>query len=164
MVLGMSLATFTLLHVVISLVGIASGLVVLFRMVRRRRVDGWNELFLVTTIATSVTGFLFPFHGFGPAHIVGALSLIVLAVALFALYGQGLAGIWRPIYADCAAIALYLNVFVGVVQAFDKVSSLKALAPTQSEPPYVATQALVLVLFIITGFLAQRRFRGRLRF
>lgn len=158
MVLGLSLATFTLLHVVISLVAIASGIVVLYRMVAVRPIGGWNELFLVTTILTSLTGFLFPFHGFGPPHILGILSLLVLAVALYALYPRRLIGAWRPLYAAAAALALYFNVFVAVVQAFDKFPALKALAPTQSEPPFVIAQGAVLLLLVAGGFLAQRRF------
>jgi hypothetical protein len=159
MVLGLSLETFTIVHVIISLVAIVSGLVVLVRMVGGGTAGGLNGLFLVTTILTSVTGFFFPFRGFGPSYIVGVLSLVVLAVALFALYGRRLAGVWRALYADCAAIALYLNVFVLVAQAFGKVPALKALAPTQSEPPFAVAQAVVLVVFVVAGFLAQRRFR-----
>ncbi|SKA39430.1 hypothetical protein SAMN02745126_06235 [Enhydrobacter aerosaccus] len=158
MVLGLSLATFTLVHVGISLIGIVSGIVVLYRMVAFRPIVGWNELFLVTTILTSVTGFLFPFHGFGPAHILGVLSLLVLAIALYALYPRHLSGAWRPLYAAAAALALYFNVFVAVAQAFGKIPALTALAPTQSEPPFVIAQVAVLVLLAAGGFLAQRRF------
>lgn len=164
MVLGMSLETFTIVHVIISLVAIVAGLVVLVRMIGGGTIGsgtggGLNGLFLVTTILTSVTGFFFPFRGLGPSYIVGVLSLVVLAVALFALYRRRLAGVWRALYADCAALALYLNVFVLVAQAFGKVPALKALAPTQSEPPFAVAQAVVLVVFVVAGFLAQRRFR-----
>lgn len=159
MVLGMSLATFTLVHVLISVVGIGSGLIVLERLLRNRALGLSNTIFLVTTIATSVTGFLFPFRGFTPADAVGAISLAILAVALFALYAGNLIGAWRWIYVVTAVTALYLNVFVGVVQAFQKVGRLRMLAPTQTEPPFAAAQGAVLVVFLILGFLALRRFR-----
>src|SRR6266481_5295916 len=120
MVLGMPLATFTFLHVVISLLGIASGLIVLERFFRNRTLGASNLVFLVTTILTSVTGFLFPFKAFGPPHIVGVISLDVLAIALFALYVGNLIGPWRWIYVSTAIVALYLNVFVAVVQSFAK--------------------------------------------
>jgi hypothetical protein len=158
MILGMSIASFTLLHVIISLVGIVSGLVMLFAMMGGKRPGGWTELFLVTTVATSVTGFLFPIGNFGPPEIVGIVSLVVLAVALLALYGFHLAGAWRPIYIISAVVALYLNVFVGVAQAFQKLSFLQPLAPTQSEPPFLAAQVIVMAAFILFGFLAVRRF------
>jgi len=159
MVLGMPLATFTFLHVLISLVGIASGLIVLERFFRNRTLGLSNVVFLVTTILTSVTGFLFPFTTFGPPHIVGAISLVVLAIALFALYAGNLVGPWRWIYVCSAVLALYLNVFVAVVQAFDKVGRLHALAPTGSEPPFAITQGVVLVLFIVLSIIALIRFR-----
>lgn len=158
MILGMSLATFTLLHVVISLIGILAGLVVLAEMLAGGRLGGWNAVFLATTVATSVTGFIFPAATFGPAHVLGAISLVVLAIAVFALYGKGLAGAWRAIYVVTAVLALYLNAFVAVVQAFQKLAFLAALAPTQSEPPFVAAQGVVLVAFLVLGFLAVRRF------
>ena len=159
MVLGMSLATFTLVHVLISIVGIASGLIVMERFLRNRALGLSNTVFLVTTIATSVTGFLFPFKGFTPAQAFGVISLVILAVALFALYAGNLIGAWRWIYVVTAMIALYLNVFVAVVQAFQKVGRLRALAPTQSEPPFALAQGAVLVLFVIFGIVALRRFR-----
>jgi hypothetical protein len=159
MILGMSLATFTLVHVVISLVGIASGLIVMERFVRNRLLGLSNTIFLVTTIATSATGFLFPFKGFTPAHAVGIISLVILAIALFALCAGNLIGAWRWIYVVTAVIALYLNVFVAVVQAFQKVGRLRALAPTQGEPPFAIAQGAVLVFFVILGIVALRRFR-----
>jgi len=159
MVLGMSLATFTLVHVVISLVGIASGLIVMWQLVRNRALGLSNAIFLVTTIATSVTGFLFPFNGFTPALAFGVISLVILAVALFALFAGNLIGRWRWIYVVTAAMALYLNVFVAVVQSFQKVGRLRALAPTQSEPPFALAQGAVLVLFVVIGIVAIRRFR-----
>ena len=159
MILGMSLATFTLVHVLISLVGILAGIVVLLRMLVRPGLDSWNLVFLVTTIATSVTGFLFPSKVFGPAHVVGVISLIVLAVALVALYAGQLAGMWRWIYAAMAVFALYLNVFVLVVQLFDKIAVLHQFAPTGAEPPFAVAQGAVLLLFLMLGYLAVKRFQ-----
>jgi hypothetical protein len=158
MVLGMSLATFTLVHVVLSLIGIFAGLVVLAGMFRSRRLSGWTALFLATTVLTSVTGFFFPFERLLPSHVVGIISLVVLAVALWALYVRHLAGAARWIYVSTAVLALYLNVFVAVVQAFLKIPFLKALAPTQAEPPFVIAQGAVLVLFVVLGILAVRSF------
>lgn len=158
MILGMSVATFTLFHVVISLIGIASGVVVAIGMWRAQRLPGWTALFLATTIATSLTGFLFHSKSFGAPHVVGVVSLVILAIALIALYGYHLAGAWRSIYVVCAIMALYLNVFVLVVQAFQKVAGLNALAPTGSEPPFAIVQLLVLVGFGALGFFATRRF------
>src|SRR5436190_16597222 len=120
--------TFTLVHVIISLIGIGSGLVVMIGLLTGRQLNGWTALFLASTVATSVTGFFFPFHGFTPAIAVGILSLFLLAVAIFARYGRRLAGAWRWIYVVTAMVALYLNVFVLIVQLFQKVPALKALA------------------------------------
>jgi hypothetical protein len=159
MVLGMSLAAFTTLHVMISLVGIAAGLVVLGGMMSASRLPGWTALFLVTTVLTSVTGFLFPFVRLLPSHVVGAISLVVLTIAFVGLYGKSLAGAWRSIYVVSAVVALYLNVFVLVVQSFLKVPALNRLAPTQSEPPFAIAQALVLILFVVLGIRAVVRFR-----
>jgi hypothetical protein len=160
MILGMTTATYTFLHVLISLVGIGSGFVVLWGLLASKRLDGWTALFLATTVATSVTGFGFPFHHLLPSHIVGILSLVVLAVAILARYRFHLAGAWRPIYVVGAAVALYLNVFVLVAQLFSKVPGLKALAPTQSEPPFLIAQLIVLALFIWLTILAAIRFRN----
>jgi hypothetical protein len=159
MILGMTLATFTLVHVLISLVGIAAGIVVLLRMLLRRGLDIWNLVFLVTTVATSATGFLFPSKVFGPPHIVGVISLVVLAVALVALYAGHLAGVWRWIYAVTAIFALYLNVFVLVVQLFDKIAALHKFAPTGAEPPFAVAQGAVILLFAMLGTLAVKRFQ-----
>ena len=158
MMLGMSLSVFTTFHVVLSLIGIVSGLLMLFAMLGGRYAAGMVGLFLATTVATSVTGFLFPFTNFLPSHAVGIISLVFLAASLLALYGRRLAGIWRPVYVIGAVVALYLNVFVGVVQAFQKVPFLHELAPTQSEPPFAVAQTVVLVLFVLAGVLAVRRF------
>ncbi|HEV2040553.1 MAG TPA: hypothetical protein VGT81_10990 [Casimicrobiaceae bacterium] len=158
MILGMSVATFTLVHVALSLVGILTGLVVLFGMFSSKRLPTSTALFLATTVLTSATGFFFPRDHILPAHIVGVISLAVLAVAIFALYERQLAGSWRWIYVAGAVVALYLNVFVGVVQAFQKLTFLAPLAPTQSEPPFVVAQVVVLVIFIALGVLALRSF------
>ncbi|HEX3353076.1 MAG TPA: hypothetical protein VHS34_09660 [Terriglobales bacterium] len=163
MTLGMSLSTFTLVHVVISLVGIVSGFVVLFGLLTAKRLDGFTALFLLTTVLTSVTGFGFPFDHLLPSHKVGIISLVVLAVAIAARYLLRLAGAWRWIYVVAAVMALYLNVFVLVVQAFEKVPVLKAMAPTQSEPPFLVAQLAVLTLFIVLGFFAVRKFQPELR-
>ena len=160
MVWGMTLGTFTAVHVVLSLVGIGAGLIVMIGLLTRRQLGGWTALFLVTTIATSLTGFGFPVDHLLPSHIVGIASLVVLAVALVALYGLHLRGIWRGIYVVCAALALYFNIFVGVVQAFLKVPALHALAPQQTELPFVVAQLLVLAVFIVLTVVAARRFRG----
>ena len=158
MILGMSTSTFTLVHVVLSLVGIFAGLVVVFGMFGSKKLDGWTALFLATTVLTSVTGFFFPFDKILPSHIVGIISLVVLAFAILALYALHLAGPWRWIYVVSAMLALYLNVFVGVVQAFQKVPLLASLAPTQSEPPFLIAQAVVLVIFVVLGIAAVRSF------
>lgn len=152
------LAAFTLFHVALSLVGILAGFVVLFGLITGKRLNGWTALFLTTTVATSATGFLFPYHGFKPSYAVGIVSLLDLAIAIFALYGRGLAGAWRRTYVISAVISLYLNVFVLIAQLFMKVPALKALAPTQSEPPFLVTQVVVMVVFIVLGFLAGKRF------
>jgi hypothetical protein len=159
MILGMSTSTFTLVHVVLSLVGIFAGLVVVFGMLGSKRLDGWTALFLATTVLTSVTGFFFPFDKILPSHIVGIISLVVLAIAILALYALHLAGPWRWIYVVSADVALYLNAFVGVVQAFQKVPLLASLAPTQSEPPFLIAQAVVLMIFVGLGIAAVRSFR-----
>ena len=158
MIFGMT--TFTFVHVLLSLIGIFSGLLVMFGLFAAKRLDGWTALFLVTTVLTSVTGFFFPFHGFLPSHGVGIISLLVLAVAIFARYGRHLAGGWRRTYAITAMIALYLNVFVLIVQAFRKVPALEAMAPTQSEPPFKITQLVVLLIFIALTIAAAIRFRS----
>ena len=158
MIFGMT--TYTFVHVVISLVGIVSGLVVLLGLVAANRLNGWTVLFLVTTVATCLTGFGFPFVQLLPSHIVGIITLVALTLAIFARYGHRLAGAWRWICVLGAVVALYLNVFVLIVQAFMKVPGLNALAPTQSEPPFLVTQVVVLVIFILLGIVAALRFRN----
>ena len=159
MIAGLSIENFTILHVAISLIGIVSGLIVLFGMLRARRLPGWTALFLATTVLTSVTGFMFPINGLTPAIVVGVISIVILAIALMALYVKHLSGAWRWIYVTTALAALYFNVFVLIVQSFQKVPALQKLAPTQSEPPFSVTQGVVLVAFFILGIMAARRFR-----
>jgi hypothetical protein len=161
MILGMSTAAFTTLHVIISLIGIATGLVVVLAMCAGKRLPGWTALFLVTTVLTSVTGFLFHSTSFGPPHVVGVISLIVLALAIVGLYVHHLAGAWRWIYIVTAVLALYLNAFVGVVQAFQKIDFLRALAPTQKEPPFLIAQLLLLACFVVIAVIAVKRFPAR---
>jgi hypothetical protein len=155
----MSTSTFTVMHVVLSLIGIFSGMVVLFGMLSANRLTGWTALFVASTVSTSVTGFFFHSEHFGPPHVVGVVSLVVLAVAILGLYVYRLAGPWRWIYVGGAVLALYLNVFVGVVQAFEKVPFLSRLAPTQSEPPFLVAQLIVMAIFVVLGLLAAMRFR-----
>lgn len=159
MILGMSVGAFTVLHVVITLVAIGSGLIVAGGMFASHKLPATTALFLFTTALTSVTGFLFPIHGFTPALGVGIVACVILAVALFALYKEHLLGAWRWIYVITAVTSLYLNVFVLVVQSFVKVSALNALAPTQSEPPFAITQAVVLAIFILIALIAVVKFR-----
>jgi len=160
MILGMTVETFTFVHVVISMVGIMTGLIVLALMLASAPIAGWNAFFLVTTIATSVTGYFFPFDkGLTPAHIVGAISLLILAVAVYAIYVRNLVGRWRAIYVASAVAALWLNFFVGIVQSFNKFTYLNKFAPTGSEPPFAVAQGIILILFVIAGVAAVRRYR-----
>jgi hypothetical protein len=159
MVLGMSVETFTFVHVVISLVGIMTGFIVVALMLQSAPIAGWNAFFLVSTILTSVTGYFFPItQGVTPAHVVGAISLAILAVALFAVYGKKLEGRWRATYVATAVAALYLNFFVAIVQSFNKFAYLNKFAPTGAEPPFAITQGIVLLLFIVMGVAAVRRY------
>ena len=161
MVLGMSLATFTLLHVVISLVGVAAGLIAMVGLLTSNPLRGWTALFLATTILTSVTGFFFPVEKLLPSHIIGIISLVLLAIACLALYGKKLSGAWRWIYVLTAMLSLYLNVFVMIIQSFLKIAPLHALAPSvpPSEPPFAIVQGIVLVFFIGVIVAAVRKFR-----
>jgi hypothetical protein len=158
MILGMSTSAFTFIHVLLSLTGIGAGLIVVFGLFHGKRLAGWTVLFLAATVATSVTGFLFPFHQLLPSHKVGFLSVLVLAVVILARYAFRMAGAWRRIYVVGAVVALYLNVFVAVVQAFLKVPALKALAPTQQEPSFLVAQFAVLAVFVAVTVLAVKRF------
>jgi hypothetical protein len=161
MVLGMSLATFTLVHVIISLIGVAAGIFVLIGLLGSKMMPGWTAVFLLFTILTSATGFLFPFEKLLPSHMIGILSLVLLAIACFALYGQRLSGPWRWVYVLTAMISLYLNVFVLVIQSFLKIGPLHALAPSvpPSEPPFAVVQGVVLIFFVVVIIGAIRRFR-----
>ena len=153
------MSSLVLVHVLISFVGIVSGFVVVFGLIGGKRRDRWTAAFLVSTILTSLSGFILPAHKILPSHIIGVISLVVLAVACFARYGRSLAGRWRSTYVISATVALYFNVFVLVVQSFLKIPALKALAPTQSEPPFTAAQGMVLILFVVLGVLAVKGFR-----
>lgn len=154
-----NLSPFTKLHVVISLIAILSGLVVMSGLLLDRRLNRWTALFLISTVLTSVTGLFFPFSGVTPGIVLAIISLVLLAVAIVARYGRHLAGAWRWLYVVTAMISLYLNVFVLVAQLFQKVPALKALAPTQSEPPFAITQLVVLAMFLLLTILAAIRFR-----
>ena len=156
----LGLSTLTWVHMLLSLVGIASGVVVVRGLFSSQRLDGWTALFFVTTVLTSVTGFLFPYHKFLPSHGVGIVSLVVLAIAIFARYVRQLAGGWRRGYAVTAVIALYLNVFVLIAQLFMKVPALKAMAPTGSEPPFLVAQVVCMALFVVLGIGAAIKFRS----
>ena len=158
MILGLSIATFTTLHVIISLIAIVSGVYVVIAMVGGSKPAGWTALFLLTTVVTSVTGFLFPITHFTPAVGTGIVSLIVLAFALAALYAKHLSGVWRWIYVVTAIAALYFNVLVLIVQAFLKVPFLHPLAPNGNEPPFLIAQTLALVVFVALGIAAVIRF------
>ncbi len=157
MILGMT--TLTFVHVVLSLIGIASGLVVVIGLLGGKRLNGWTTLFLASTTLTSVTGFFFPFHKVLPSHILGVLSLLALLLATMALYRLQLSGAWRRVYVISAVIALYFNVFVLIAQLFQKVPALKALAPTGSEPTFLVVQLFVLLTFVAIGVMATKRFR-----
>jgi hypothetical protein len=158
MILGIATATFTQFHVLLSLIGIVSGIVVALAMLAANRLPVITAIFLATTVATSATGFMFHFASFGPPEIIGVISLVALGTAILALYSYKLAGSWRWIYVAAAVFALYLNVFVGVVQTFQKVAFFHALAPTQTEPPFAVAQGVVLIAFIALGIAAAKKF------
>lgn len=160
MILGMSITTFTLVHTVLSLVGIVAGLVVAGALVTGTRLGRWGAVFLVTTVLTSATGFGFPFVKLIASHVVGIVSLVVLAAVIVADYGRHFAGRWRTTYAAGVVLATYLNVFVLVAQLFKRIPVLFVAAPTQSEPPFAFTQALVLALFVWLGVAAVKGFRA----
>jgi hypothetical protein len=161
MTLGLSVAAITLIHVIISLIGIVTGLVAMVGLLKSRPMPGWTGVFLLTTILTSATGFMFPVEKLLPSHVIGIISLVLLAIACVALYGRKLAGSWRWIYVVTAMTSLYLNIFVLVIQSFLKVPVLHALAPSvpPAEPPFAIVQGIVLVLFVVLTFLAVRKFR-----
>jgi hypothetical protein len=159
MILGMSLQNFTILHVVLSLVAIVTGFIVVIGMMDGKRLPVWTALFLLTTVLTTATGFIFPFGGVTPGIVIGVLSSVLLVCALFALYIRRLTQAWRWIYAVTAVAALYLNVFISIVQAFQKITFFEALAPTQSEPPFLIAQAVALAIVTVLGVIAVMRFR-----
>jgi hypothetical protein len=154
----MILQIYTIIHTLISVIAICTGLIVLFGMIGGDRLDGWTKWFLSTAVATTITGFFFPFHGFTPAIGLGIISLPFLALTIFARYSKHLAGSWRWIYVIGAVICVYFNLFVAVVQAFEKIPALHALAPTQSEPPFKLTQLVVLLVFALLAIVAAIRF------
>jgi len=158
-----TLAIYTVVHVLISLVGIGSGVVVVGGLFESNRLTRPTRIFLASTALTSLTGFGFPFDHLLPSHIVALLSLAVLIVATFARYGRGLAGAWRGTYVITAMIALYFNVFVFVAQAFQKVQLLKDLAPTQTEPPFAVAQLAVLAMFVVITVMAALKFHPERR-
>jgi hypothetical protein len=160
----MTLGTYTLIHVVISLIGIAAGFVVIFGMIAGKRLNGWTALFLTTTVLTSITGFGFlayglPASGFSPGEAIGIISMIVLVAAIYGRYARQMAGHWRWIYVVAAVVAQYLNFLVLIVQSFEKISALHELAPTQHEPPFQIAQGVALVVFLVLGVLAAWKFR-----
>lgn len=158
MILGMSMPTFVTLHVALSLIGIATGLAALLAMIQGKLASVTTAVFLATTILTSVTGFPIPPYGFDPPRAFGVASLVLLALSVLGLYVFRLAGHWRWVYVTTAVVALFLNSFVAVVQTFQKIAFFHALAPTQSEPPFLIAQVLLLAAFIALGTLAVRRF------
>jgi hypothetical protein len=150
--------TFLQFHVLLSLIGIASGLIVLYGLVTGQRLGARTALFLVTTVLTSATGFPLPAFGFDPPSAVGVISLILLALAVHGLYVFHLSGAWRWIYVVTAVMALYLSCFVGVIQSFEKIPAVHALAPTQHEPPFLVAQVALLLIFVVLGFVGVKRF------
>jgi len=159
MILGMSIPAFTLLHLVISLIAIGSGLIAVGGMFASHRLPVTTALFLLTTVLTSVTGFLFPIHGFTPGLGVGIISCVILLIALYAYCGKRLTDAWRWIYVVTAIAALYFNIVVLIVQSFQKVAALTALAPTQSEPPFLIAQIAMMAIFILIAIVALIKFR-----
>jgi hypothetical protein len=162
MIIGLSTATFTLLHVIISLIGIFTGLVVAAGLWSGKRLDSWAGVFLLTTVLTDITGFMFP-GALDPARIVGIISLVALAIAILAFYAYHVAGAWRWIYVSTALFSLYLNCFVAVVQSFQKIPALHALAPKGNEPPFAVAQGALLLVFVVIGVVCLRRFHPTTR-
>jgi len=154
----MILQIYTIIHTLISLVAIFTGFVVLLGLLAGNRVDRWTKWFLISAVATTITGFFFPFHGITPAIKVGIISSVVLLITIYARYAKHLAGAWRGIYVVGASLALYFNAFVGIVQSFEKIPALTAMAPTQSEPPFKLTQFVVLLVSALLAIIAAIRF------
>ena len=155
----MILQIYTIIHTLVSLIAIFTGFVVLFGLFAGKRLDGWTKWFLITAVATTVTGFFFPFHGITPAFTLGIISAVVLAITIYARYPKNLTGPWRWIYVIGAGISLYFNVFVLIVQLFEKVPALHAMAPTQTEQPFKLAQLVVLAFFVLFTIVAAIRFR-----
>lgn len=153
----MALEYFTLVHVLISIVGIAAGFGALAGLLAGQIFQRWTQWHLGGTLLTCVTGFFFPFRGFTPAIGVGMLSIVLLAAAFYALYFRHLFGIWRTVFVVGSVGALYFNFFVLVAQLFQKMPVLQRLAPTQSEPPFAVSQLLVLATFLYLGYAALKR-------
>jgi hypothetical protein len=154
----MILQIYTIIHTLISLIAIFTGFLVLFGLLSAKLFDGWTKWFLITAVATTLTGFFFPFHGLTPAIVLGIISLPILVITITARYPKRLAGAWRWIYVIGAVMSLYFNLFVLVVQSFEKIPGLHAMAPTQSESPVKVTQLIVLALSILLGIAAVIRF------
>jgi hypothetical protein len=163
MMLGLSLSTFTWVHTALSLIALVAGIVVVIGLLAGRRFDGWIALFLLTAVLTSVTGFGFPFDKFLPSHWTGVVSLVVLAMSILAIYVFRVSGPWRWIFAVTAVIGLYLDAFVAVVQAFIKLPALNALAPTQTEAPFLIAQGVLLLIFVALAIAAAIRFHTDLK-
>jgi hypothetical protein len=157
MVLGLSLHAFTVLHVIITIVELLAGAVIVLQMLSGKR-SGLNFLFLLTAVLTTITGFMFPYHGPTPGIVLGFITLPFLLLAAIAWYTGRLRGVWRPIYVLSMLILFYLDAFVAVAQSFMKIPSLHALAPHGNEPPFKVAQGLLLLVFIILGYLALKRF------
>ncbi len=159
----MILQIYTIIHTLLSLVAIVTGFVVLFGLLGGDRLDGWTKWFLITAVATTVTAFFFPFHGVTPAFKLGIISAIVLAITIYARYSRDLAGGWRWIYVIGAVVSLYFNVFVLIVQSFEKIPALHAMAPTQTEQPFKITQLVALALFVLLTIVSVVRFHPERR-
>ena len=158
-ILGLSLSAFTTLHVAISVIAIAAGLVVLRGFLASHPMNAVTLLFLVTTVLTSVTGFLFPYHGVTPGIVIGVISMVVVVAAILARYAFHMAGSWRWIYVVSSVVALWFNVFVFIVQSFEKIPALHRLAPTGTELPFKAVQLAFLLAFLALGYFSVRKFR-----
>lgn len=155
----MILQIYTIIHTLISLIAIFTGFIVLFGLLGSQRLSGWTKWFVTSAVATTATGFFFPFHGLTPAFKLGIISAVVLAITIYARYLKNLTGPWRWIYVVGAVISLYFNVFVLIVQLFEKVPALHAMAPTQTEQPFKITQLVVLAFFVLFTITAAIRFR-----
>ncbi|HWZ98031.1 MAG TPA: hypothetical protein VN025_09740 [Candidatus Dormibacteraeota bacterium] len=160
MIFGMTPLTF--IHVLLSLIGIATGFLVIFQMIGAKSLGGLNATFLWTTILTSVTGYFFPYKGVTPGIVIGAISLVALAIAAFALYSKKLAGSWRAVYVTTAVMAQFFNVLVLIVQSFMKIPALHAMAPTGDEPIVKIVQVCALLLLIVLGIAAGKKFHPEL--